>query len=437
MTLVQRLAALWDYLGLGVAHLAAQMPADVASFVSSHAERVAGMVLCTPTRLDPSPFVGVSDRVLMITAEHGLTAEATERALARLPGSQRQKLRGYDAPAWADVVADRTDDVGRWMIEFLKGFDADRPPVRALEGTVAGLSYRISGEGPALVLCPLFLAPSQWEPAIPLLSRHFTVITLGGQFLGGIAALEDRARAPSYQAMVRSLMEQMRPQPGESILDVGCGSGALDRMIARLLGSANRITAVDVNAFLQREAAVLTEKDGLGDAIMFHRGSAEQLPFANGTFDCAFTVTVLEECDADQAIGELWRVLRPGGRAGIVVRAIDMPQWWNLDLPAELRRHAETPPQSIAARGVADASLYRRMRAAGFGELVCFPWLVTLDRPDGPIWRHREDHVLSLLNAEETREWRALSAVSREQGILVMAHPMHCVVGMKPASSSP
>ena len=254
MTLAQRLAALWDDLGLGVAHLAAQMPADVASFVSRHAERVAGVVLCAPTRLDPSPFAGMSDRVLMITAEHGLTAEATERALARLHGSQRRELCGYDAPAWADVVADRTEDVGRWMIEFLEGFDADRPPVRAREGAVAGLSYRISGEGPALVLCPLFLAPSQWEPAIPLLSQHFTVITLGGQFLGGIAALEDRARAPSYQAMVRALIEQMRPEPGESILDVGCGSGALDRMIARLLGPANRITAVDVNAFLQREA---------------------------------------------------------------------------------------------------------------------------------------------------------------------------------------
>ena len=90
-------------------------------------------------------------------------------------------------------------------------------------------------------------------------------------------------------------------------------------------------------------------------------------------------------------------MLRPGGRLGVIVRAIDLPQWWNLDLPAALRARAETPPQSVGARGVADASLYRRMRAARFTDLTCFPSLVTLDRPDGPIWRYREDHVLSLL----------------------------------------
>ena len=50
-----------------------------------------------------------------------------------------------------------------------------------------------------------------------------------------------------------------------------------------------------------------------------------------------FSVTVLEECDADKAIAEIVRVTRPGGRVGIVVRAIDLPQWWHLDLPDAIR----------------------------------------------------------------------------------------------------
>jgi SAM-dependent methyltransferase len=195
----------------------------------------------------------------------------------------------------------------------------------------------------------------------------------------------------------------------------------------------NPITAIDVNPFLQREAMALAAEEGLAGAIAFRPGSAEALPFPDASFDCVFTVTVLEECDADQALREAWRVLRPGGRIGVIVRAIDLPQWWNLDLPPGLRARAETPPQSVGHRGVADASLYRRMRAAGFADLVSFPSLVTLDRPDGPIWHYREDHLLSLLSTEETATWHALTDAARRDGVLLMAHAMHCAVGTKPA----
>jgi SAM-dependent methyltransferase len=234
--------------------------------------------------------------------------------------------------------------------------------------------------------------------------------------------------------MVRTLLQQMEPLPGETILDIGCGSGALARMLARHY-PANPITAIDVNPFLQREAIALAAEDGLQAAITFLPGSAEALPFPDAAFDCAISVTVLEECDADLALREARRVLRPGGRLGVIVRAIDLPQWWNLDLPPELRDRVETPPQSVGPRGVADASLYRRMRAAGFADPVCFPSLVTLDRPDGPIWRYREDHVLSQLTPDETATWRVRTAAARRDGVLLMAHPMHCATGVKPGAA--
>jgi SAM-dependent methyltransferase len=435
LTLPQRLATLWDHLGLGVAHVAAQMPGDLAGFVTTAPERVAGVVLCVPSRLDPAPFAGVAGRLLMIAGDGDLTGAVTARALPRLPNAERHVLRDYAAPGWADVVADRTSAITGWMTSHLPRFAADPPRATAgTEGVVAGISYRVQGAGPALVLLPFFLAPLQWDPAIPSLARHFTVVTLGGRHVGGIAALEDRARAPSYRAMVRTMMEHIAPQPGERILDIGSGSGALDRMLARLF-PANPITAVDVNPFLQREAAALAAEEGVGPAIAFLPGSAEALPFPDASFDCAITVTVLEECDAGQALREAWRVLRPGGRLGVIVRAIDLPQWWNLDLPQPLRARAETPPQSVSPRGVADASLYRRLRAAGFADLVCCPSLVTLDRPDGPIWRYREDHVLSLLTPDETLAWRALTEAARRDGVLLMAHPMHCAVGVKPRAA--
>jgi SAM-dependent methyltransferase len=423
-----RLLALWDHLGLQVAHVATQMAGDIAGLARSAPERLGGVILCVPARLDPAPFAAVSERTVLIAGEHGLTAVVTAQAQARLAGASRRVLAGYDAPGWADVVADRTAEILDTLF-VLPHLPAVR--LRAGSGTHAGITYTVHGAGPPLVLLPFFLAPSQWEPAIPALSERFTVIVLGGRHLGGVAALEDRAAGASYRVLARTLWDTMAIGAGDHVLDVGCGSGALDRLLAARLTNGH-IVATDLNRFLLREAQPLADAENLGSRISFQQANAEHLPFENASFDSAFTITVLEECDADQALRELSRVVKPGGRVGIIVRSIDLPQWWNLDLPAELKRKVEIPPQSVGPNGVADASLYPRMRRAGFRDLTCFPSLVTFDNPAGPIWRYREDHVLAQLNETETIAWRDATAAARAADMLFMANPMHCAVGTKP-----
>jgi SAM-dependent methyltransferase len=437
MSPTDRLVALMDHLGLVAAHFGTSIPRDISGMAVAHPERLAGIVLCVPSRLDPAPFANLADRVLMIAGERGPAAEATARAADRLPAAERSVLSGYDAPgSWSDAVADRTDEIAEQVIAFLRrrganGNGAEAPRSAALRGTHAGISYRIEGSGSALILLPFFLAPSQWTPAVPRLAEHFTVVTLGGPHLGGVASLEDRAQMATYQAMFRTLIDVVAPRPGEAILEIGCGAGSLVRLLARRLAGANPITAADVNPFLLREAAQLAEAEGLAGTIQFTEGNAEALPFEDGSYDCVYSVTVFEECNAELAIAEAMRVLRPGGRVGLVVRALDMPQWWNLTLPEAILRKVETPPRSIGPAGVADRSLYRRMREAGFVDLVCFPSLVTLDRPGGPIWRNREDHVLSLLSPEELPLWHGERDRAEGEGLLFMAHPLHCAVGTK------
>src|SRR5262249_28303621 len=107
------------------------------------------------------------------------------RATARLPGAERVVLCGYDAPgSWTDAVAERGDEITARMIAFFdrlatNGHRPGAPQNGRTEGRHAGISYRIEGWGPALILLPFFLAPSQWNPAIPGLAQHFTVVTLG------------------------------------------------------------------------------------------------------------------------------------------------------------------------------------------------------------------------------------------------------------------
>ncbi len=436
MPTADRLVSLLDHLGLQTAHLATQMPGDIADLAVRHPERLAGIALAVPVRLDATPFTGLTARLLMITGETGLSATATRRASERLPGALRHVLAGYEAGGWADVAAERTTEVAAVMVRFLTGLQASVPkPGLAASGSHAGLTYRCEGQGPALILLPFFLAASQWDPVVPLLARHFTVIRVGGAHIGGIATLEDRAASPTYLAMFDTLVGFLGVELNHRILDVGCGSGALDRHLAAKLGPVVRIDAVDINSFMLGEAKTLADTQGLGDRIRFGQGSALDLPFPDATFDVVYSVTVLEECDADQAIAEIMRVTKPGGRIGIVVRAIDIPQWWNLDLPPAMKAKVDVPPQSIGPGGVADRSLYPRLQRAGLRDLIAFPQLITLDRPDGPTWRYREDHILPQLTPDEVTTWKAACERAAKAGLLMQASVLHCAVATKPKRS--
>ena len=164
--------------------------------------------------------------------------------------------------------------------------------------------------------------------------------------------------------------------------------------------------------------------------------SATELPFADASFDHAYSVTVLEECDADLALRELRRVVRPGGRVGVIVRAAELPHPWNVELPEALRTKVENRPPLVAPRGVADRSLYARMAAAGFERLTCFPMLASFDRVDGPLFRYLEGGVLARLSAEEKPVWQAARRAALEAGLLFSTNPHHCAVGRRPSAAA-
>ncbi|MGA8324077.1 MAG: methyltransferase domain-containing protein, partial [Xanthobacteraceae bacterium] len=283
------------------------------------------------------------------------------------------------------------------------------------------------------VLFPLLLSAAQWSAALPALTDHFTIILLSGPYLGGVAVLEDRARSASYVGMVRTVFHLLAPQPGETILDVGAGSGAVARIAAQSFGPSNKIVGVDLNAYLLREAGDLARQEGLADRLRFEVGNAEKLPFAENSVDHAYSVTVLEECDADVALSEMRRVVKPGGRVGVIVRAIDIAHPWHLDLPDELQRKVDDAPALVGPRGVADHTIYRRMNAGGFTHLTCFPMLASFNRAGGPHWSYLESRVLARLTATETQFFHKAAEAERKTGTLFVTSPHHCVVGTKPA----
>jgi SAM-dependent methyltransferase len=427
---------LFDILGIEQAHIAAGGPpvlTDWHGLATLHPERVASLTLPSPPILDTAELAGLASRLLVVAGDQGTAAQGATKLLADLPGAASHTLRGYDWQPWSDAIADHGSEIGAAILDFL-----DRHPVPAIrfsegEGEAAGITYRVRGAGPPLVLMPLSLAPSQWDPLISTLSVRYCTISLGGPLLGIVGSLEARGRS-NYLALVRNVLDVVGIKPGEVVLEVGGGSGVVVREIARRTKGANRIIDVDLNPYLLREAASLAEQAGLADWITFQKGHAEAIPLPEDSVDVALSFTVMEEGDADRMLAELVRVTRPGGRVAAIVRATDMPSWVNLPIGAAIRAKADQPGMVSGGAdkvGCADSSLYRRFQAAGLTRLTCTPQFAVLGSAEVSRIGIIKQRILATLTADEASEWRSAIARAEADNTFFIASPHHCAVGTK------
>jgi SAM-dependent methyltransferase len=223
-------------------------------------------------------------------------------------------------------------------------------------------------------------------------------------------------------------LDEVSLHPGDSILEVGCGSGVLSRWLAHHTHHANHIAALDLNDYLLHEAQALAAKEGLSKAISFRNGNAERLPFPDDSFSVTLAFTVLEEGHADRMLAEMVRVTKPGGYVAVIVRSVDMGWTVNLDLPPTLRAKVEAPAGSVASEGCADRSLYARMQQAGLAERKALPQLAALS---GPMGYYYLDRLQGSLSDEEVSVWRSAMTKAEVQGTLFIAQPFHCASGLK------
>ena len=143
MTPTARLVALLDHLGVGRAHVASQIPSDMAGLAAAHPGRLGGIVCVTPVRLDPVPFTLVAGRMLLVAGEYGPTFETTTRAASRLPGAQHFILDGYEAHEMFAGIYKRFDQYGVYQEESPHARTAGRAPRRLgdIESVAATLRF--------------------------------------------------------------------------------------------------------------------------------------------------------------------------------------------------------------------------------------------------------------------------------------------------------
>jgi SAM-dependent methyltransferase len=138
---------------------------------------------------------------------------------------------------------------------------------------------------------------------------------------GAAADAYERGR-PSYPAeATRWVADELRLGPGSRVLDLAAGTGKFTRM---LVGSGAWLLAVEpVEGMRQVFRSKLPDVPVLG-------GRAEALPLRGGSIDAAVVAQAFHWFDAPAAIRELHRVLRPGGRLGLVwnVRDDEASPFW-------------------------------------------------------------------------------------------------------------
>lgn len=113
-----------------------------------------------------------------------------------------------------------------------------------------------------------------------------------------------------------TIMKALEVRPGERVLDIGSGPGLLAYDLAATVGAEGRLCGVDLSDSMV--AMARARCDGQPQA-RFEVADACTLPFEDGAFDVAVSTQVYEYVpDIPQALAELRRVLRPGGRLAIL-----------------------------------------------------------------------------------------------------------------------
>jgi len=189
----------------------------------------------------------------------------------------------------------------------------------------------------------------------------------GGQSFDDTASrrLEAVYQTPDVIAQRHRTLTALEPREGEHILDVGAGPGLLIADLAAVVGPSGHVTGLEISDSMLASARRRFASSAIADRVTLVNGDAAALPFPDASFDAATSTQVYEYVpDVDQTLAELYRVLRPGGRALLLDT-----DWasivWNTTDQARMDRVLAAWVERFADPHL-PRSLSRRLRDAGF-----------------------------------------------------------------------
>jgi SAM-dependent methyltransferase len=175
----------------------------------------------------------------------------------------------------------------------------------------------------------------------------------------------DRFMGRYSRPLAAAFLDAAGVTPGQSVLDVGCGPGALTGVLVERLGAA-LVSAVDPSPPFVAECAARHP------GIKIREGRAEDIPFDDASFDCALAQLVLHfVTDPVRCAREFRRVLRPGGVAAACVWDFaEGMQMLRLFWDAALVVDPAAPDEALTLRFGRDGEIADWLAAAGFREVT-------------------------------------------------------------------
>jgi SAM-dependent methyltransferase len=129
----------------------------------------------------------------------------------------------------------------------------------------------------------------------------------------------DKYFVPVLTQCSEKVMELLDPQPGERVLDVATGTGVAAFMAAERVGPSGQVVATDISEKMINQTQGYAAKRGITN-MEFERADAEDLPYPDASFDAVTCVLgLMFPAEPQRAIDQIYRVLKPGGRAAVCV----------------------------------------------------------------------------------------------------------------------
>lgn len=176
--------------------------------------------------------------------------------------------------------------------------------------------------------------------------------------------MEQRGQGADQVSIRAAYLDLLGIVPGERVLDVGCGTGVVTRAVATRVAPNGRVLGIDPSPTMLSVAREIAEREGLLGQIDFRVGDARALPVDDAAFDVVLAITALSHTtDAERAIPELLRVVRPGGQVGIF--DIDPDSWVIAHPDRALTRRIRDASTDVITNGWLSRCLPGLLEAAG------------------------------------------------------------------------